>query len=205
MYRQRPPSPPWVRDEPAGGARPQHRAGWTACSRRKRARMSFCPKREPRGARPPPAPCASGSSDSCLIRARPAAWAVRIPPFPLSSSSHAFDWRARAHQSLGVRGGDLVQTTVRLLLGRRGREKAAVLCIKGMRRRERLPFRSCQQQTPQRPFISASFLRPAPLRSASFSSLFLCNPLPTITMASLPFPRRFQSQDQLDAVRRLLG
>jgi hypothetical protein len=41
MYRQRPPGPPWVRDEPAGGARSQHRAGCTACSRRERAWMSF--------------------------------------------------------------------------------------------------------------------------------------------------------------------
>jgi hypothetical protein len=30
MYRQRPPVPPRVRDEPAGGARSQHCAGWTA-------------------------------------------------------------------------------------------------------------------------------------------------------------------------------
>jgi hypothetical protein len=45
--------------------------------------MSFPPLRDPRGARPLPAPCASGGSDSCLIRARPAARAVRIPPFPL--------------------------------------------------------------------------------------------------------------------------
>jgi hypothetical protein len=38
---------------------------------------------------------------------------------PLSSSGNAFVWRARAHRSLGVRGGGLVQATVRLLLGRR--------------------------------------------------------------------------------------
>jgi hypothetical protein len=43
MYRQRPSGPPRVRDEPAGGARSQHCAGWTACSHRGRARMSFPP------------------------------------------------------------------------------------------------------------------------------------------------------------------
>jgi hypothetical protein len=148
MYRQRLPGPPWVRDEPAGGAKSQLRAGWTARSRRVRAWMSFRPKWDPRGARPAPAAHASGGSDSCLIRARPAAWAVRIPPFPYTPSSHASDWWARAHRSKGMRGAGLVQATVRLLLGRRGREKAAAFCIKGMRRRERLPFRSRQQQTP---------------------------------------------------------
>jgi hypothetical protein len=40
-YRQRPPGPPRERDEPAGGARSQHHAGWTACSRRERAWKSF--------------------------------------------------------------------------------------------------------------------------------------------------------------------
>jgi hypothetical protein len=30
MYQQRPPGPPWERDEPTGGARSQHCAGWTA-------------------------------------------------------------------------------------------------------------------------------------------------------------------------------
>jgi hypothetical protein len=45
--------------------------------------------------------------------------AVRIPPFLLSSSGHAFDWPARAHRSKGVRGGGLVQAIVQLLLGRR--------------------------------------------------------------------------------------
>jgi hypothetical protein len=120
MYRQRPPGPPRERDEPVGGARSQHRAGWTACSRQERAWMSFPPKRDPRGARPPPAPCASGGSDSCLIRARPSAWAVRIPPFPPSSSGHAHDWWAWARRSWCVRGGGLVQATVRLLLGHCG-------------------------------------------------------------------------------------
>jgi hypothetical protein len=43
MYRQRPPGPPRERDEPAGGAKSQHRAGCTARSRQARARMSFRP------------------------------------------------------------------------------------------------------------------------------------------------------------------
>jgi hypothetical protein len=90
--------------------------------------MTFSPKWDPRGARPPPAPCASGGSDSCLIRARSAARAVRIPPFPAPSRGHASDQRARAHRSLGVRGGGLVQATVRLLLGRhRAQEGSSLL------------------------------------------------------------------------------
>jgi hypothetical protein len=108
MYRQRLPGPPRVRIEPAGGAISQRCAGWTTCSRRERAGMSFPPWRDPRGARPPPAPHASGGSDSCLIRARPAALAVWIPPFPPASSGHSLDWRAWAHQSLSVRGEGLV-------------------------------------------------------------------------------------------------
>jgi hypothetical protein len=43
MYRQRPPGPPRERDEPAGGAKSQHRVGCTARSRQARARMSFRP------------------------------------------------------------------------------------------------------------------------------------------------------------------
>jgi hypothetical protein len=75
--------------------------------------------------------------------------------------------------------------------------------------KERQPFRSCQQQTPQRPFISASLLAisflalgfllfPAPLQS-------IPSDLTAIAMSSLPFPRRFQSQVQLDSVRCILG
>jgi hypothetical protein len=103
MYRQRPPGPPRVKDEPAGGASfPALRR--VDCSiRRGRAWMTFPPKRDPRGARPPPVPCASGGSDSCLIRARPSARAVQIPSFPLPSRGHTSDQRARAHRSLGVR------------------------------------------------------------------------------------------------------
>jgi hypothetical protein len=41
MYRQRPPDPPWVREEPAGGAISQRCSGWTACSRRKGAGRLF--------------------------------------------------------------------------------------------------------------------------------------------------------------------
>jgi hypothetical protein len=53
MYRQRPPGPPRERDEPAGGARSQHRAGWTACSRRERAWKSFSARAgTPRGPSP---------------------------------------------------------------------------------------------------------------------------------------------------------
>jgi hypothetical protein len=85
--------------------------------------MSFPPLRDPGGAHPPPAPRKPGGLDSCLIRARPAAWAVRIPPYPPASSGHAINWRARAHQSLGVRGGGLVQATLWLLLGLRGVRK----------------------------------------------------------------------------------
>jgi hypothetical protein len=97
MYRQWPPGPPRERNEPAGGAKSQHRAGWTARSRQVRAWMSFCPSRGSRRARPLRAPRASDGSDSCLIRARRAARAVRIPPFSPSSSGHTIDWRARAH------------------------------------------------------------------------------------------------------------
>jgi hypothetical protein len=99
MYRQRPPGPPWVRDEPAGGAISQCCTGWTACSRRKGAGKTFPPWRGPRGARPPPALRAPGGSGSCLIRARPTALAVRIPPFSPAPSGHSFDWRAWAHRS----------------------------------------------------------------------------------------------------------
>jgi hypothetical protein len=83
VYRQRPPGPPRVRNEPAGGAISQRCAGWTACSCRERVGMFFPPRRDPRGAHPPPVRRMPGSSDSCLIRARSAALAVRIPPFPL--------------------------------------------------------------------------------------------------------------------------
>jgi hypothetical protein len=47
------------------------------------------------------------------------------------------------------------------------------------------------------------------VRSASFSFLLPYDPLPIIAafiaMSSLPFPRRFQSQAQLDLVRRFVG
>jgi hypothetical protein len=52
------------------------------------------------------------------------------PPPPPASSGHAFDWRARAHQSLGVRGGGLVQATLRLFLGRRGAREGEQLLHK---------------------------------------------------------------------------
>jgi hypothetical protein len=91
MYRQRPPGPPRERDEPAGGARSQHRVGWTACSRRERACKSFSARVGTQWARPPPTPRASGGSYSCLIRARRVARAVRIPPLPQFSSTHAAD------------------------------------------------------------------------------------------------------------------
>jgi hypothetical protein len=138
----------------------------------------FPPEGEPRGARPPPAPCASGGSDSCLVRARPTAWAVRILLFP-PFLQRLHPWQVGLGPPvMGCERRYLVQATVRLLLDRRGRENATAFCIKGMRRRERLPFRSCQQQTPQRPFVSASLL------AISFLALgFLlfpapCNPSP---------------------------
>jgi hypothetical protein len=59
------------------------------------------------------------------------------------------------------------------------------------------------------PLSSQPSLRSALLRSASFSSLLPCDPSlaisTSIAMSSLLFPRRFQSQTQLDSVRRLLG
>jgi hypothetical protein len=92
--------------------------GGQVASPRKGHTCLFARSGFPEGPVPRPRRARQAVQESCLIRARSAARAVRIPPFSLSSSGHAFDWRARAHQSLGVRGEGLVQATVRLLLGR---------------------------------------------------------------------------------------
>jgi hypothetical protein len=84
-----------------------------------------------------------------------------------------------------------VQATVRLLLGRRRAQEGNSLLHK--------------KQAPKR----AATLRTACLRSASLSFLLPCDPSlatsTTIAMSSLPLPRRFQSEAQLNSVRRLLG
>jgi hypothetical protein len=49
MYRQRPPDPPRVRNEPVGGAITQCCARWTACAHSEGARRTFPLRRDPRG------------------------------------------------------------------------------------------------------------------------------------------------------------
>jgi hypothetical protein len=86
----------------------------------------------------------SGIPEGPVLRPRRARQAVQIlvlfEPVPQlgrfgfrlspASSGHSFDWRARAHHSLGVRGGGLVQAAVRLLLGRRGARQGEQLLDK---------------------------------------------------------------------------
>jgi hypothetical protein len=49
---------------------------------------------------------------------------------PPSSSGHAHDWWAWARRPWGVRGGGLVQATVRLLLGRHGAQEGSSFLLK---------------------------------------------------------------------------